>query len=305
MLKINVVLLLMLLFCLHSVSGVIIQGVDANQDEFSNGELIELTIYTNQKNLQILADFSNVDSKFNKDMVLSEETEDFAYKVWYPITFGNVRGDNIYNAVITAYDQSTDTSSVISYGINLNNENRIEKTESTQTIRLKVRETRDSDDGRSSTEPDSSKPATIDDIKIEGDNIVICRESGCSELTEEEYENARRIIIDNNRDIQLSNMTYQQLKTEVLEEVNSDIRAEINQYINQIIQLNKDLKNIANELEGMIQESEARMSNSTNQTQHVINQARTFNIASVVFAFLIVGGGLYLLYLKQSTTWLS
>jgi hypothetical protein len=180
-----ITILLMLVF-IPSAHALIIQGIESDQDAYANGELIEITLYANERDLEITADFSKVDSNYQEEMVMTEEIQDFVYKIWYPITFSNNKGAGLHNTVISAFSRKSDTSTIASYAIELDNAVRINRTVDSDRIKLRVRSTRD--------DPDE-QPTSSSSITVEDGYIKVCRPNGCDTLTESEYEAARRVVI--------------------------------------------------------------------------------------------------------------
>jgi hypothetical protein len=298
------ILPLLLLINLNLVSAVIIDSIETNQDTYSNGDVIEITLYANSKNLDIKGDFGRIDSNYHTGSVISITPEDFKYQLFYPITYGNTKGDDDYPVIISIYDSSVESSSIVSYSITLKNENRQNKSSSSESIILKMRNLRDYNDYNDNDyNPNSNNTNTgTNNLIVEDGKIAICTDTGCSFLTEEEYEAGRRIII-NSGQVELAGLTYNQLKNEIQKDVSETMRKEVNNYINNIIQINKDLNDAVYDIKEIVKETQSAMANNTNQTSRVITQGFYFNVFSMLFTIIIVSAALYGLYLKTHTTW--
>ena len=134
--------------------------------------------------------------------------------------------------------------------------------------------------------------------------ILICDSDGCSTLTEEDYEKGRRVII-NSGQVELAELTYNQLKSQITTDVTKEVRTEVQQYITQIIGINKKLDDALFDMKETISNAEKQFVNQTARTEKVQKQAFWFNIITIIIvAVLIVGSG-YLIYLKTQSTWLE
>lgn len=286
------VLLVLAVLCATQVSAVVIQQITANQDQYASGDLIEVTLYANAKDLEVTADFSRVDSNFNKDAVLVESPQNFVYKVYYPITFSNTRGEGTYQAVFSVYSKAFDSSSVASYNIILNNAIRLNRSSDSNEIQLRVRAAR------------GLPVVNISRIRVEAGKIVVCSSSGCEQLSEADYERARRFVI-NSGQVEFANVTYDRLKAEILQSANTKISEEITKWINQVIQLNKDLQNNIFDLDNRMTEREDLFFNQTERTQQLLERSYWSNILSVIGVLVLVAASFFLFYLKRNTTWLS
>jgi hypothetical protein len=296
----RIIIFILLLINLNCVSAVIIDSIETDQDDYSNGDIIGITLYANSKNLQVSGDFSKIDSNYNSGSTISIVPEDFKYQLYYPITYSNTKGDDDYAIIISIYDSAVQSSSIISYAISLKNENNNNQSSDSSSITLKMRNLRDYNDDYNDN--NSNNNYNNNQLIVEDGKIAICTTSGCSYLTEEEYEAGRRIII-NSGQVELAELTYTQLKNEIQKDVSEVMRQEVNDYINNIIQINKDLNDAVYEIKLITKETQNAMINNTNQTQRVITQGFYANIFSMLFTVFIVCGALYALYLKTHTTW--
>ena len=290
-------LCMLLVVCSSIAQALIIQGIESDKDSYANGDLVELTVYANEKNLEVTADFSKVDSGYNQGSIISEEIQDFVYRIWYPITFGNNKGSGLRNVVISAYSRTTDTSAIASYGIDIDNAIAINQTKDSDLVRLKVRTIID-------YRPPPQYPGDNSQISVRDGMILICDSDGCSTLTEEDYEKGRRVII-NSGQVELAELTYNQLKSQITTDVTKEVRTEVQQYITQIIGINKKLDDALFDMKETISNAEKQFVNQTARTEKVQKQAFWFNIITIIIvAVLIVGSG-YLIYLKTQSTWLE
>jgi hypothetical protein len=289
----SILLVLLLYVLLIPVAhAAIIERIEANQDEYSNGDLVILKVYANKKNLIVNADFSKVDSNYDSRMVITE-SNDFQYLIYYPITFTNLRADKTYNAVITAYDPGVDSTSSLSYGIIMNNDLRTNKTSDFENIRLKVRSAPVDEPGKGGEK-----------ISVENGQVMICRPDGCSTLTESEYDLGREILV-NAGQIKLNNKTYNDLKAQIQKGVTEEIRNEIKSYISAVADLNKAIESSMIEVKEIITNNEIEMHNTTMKTEKTLQTQMWVNIATIVLVILLIVSSFFVWYVKNYTTWLS
>jgi hypothetical protein len=282
-----------------SAHALIIQGIETSKDSYANGDLIELTIYTNEKGLEFTADFSKLDSGYNPGSVISEEVQDFVYKIYYPITFKNNKGSGLHNVVISSYSKRSDKSSIISYAIKIDNSVQINQTSASDRIQLKVRP--------SDYNPDPYTPPINSNntrVRVEDGMIMVCSDTGCSTLTEDEYEKGRRIIISSG-DVELSNLTYNQLKNQIETDVNQVVQSDLQQYINYIIGTNKKFDDALFDIKEMMTRAENNFANQSSKTENYINKGIWMLIGTIILVIIIVVGSIYTIYLKTQSTWLD
>lgn len=268
-----------LVVLLPVTSAVIIESTTSNQYDYQNGDLIEIILDTNAQGLEITADFSTVDINYNQQMVIVEE-EDTVYKIYYPITFSNDRGDNDYNILITAYDPVTSTTSSVSYIIKLANQGK--RQEDSQTLIIKVTE--------------ETK------VTVQNGYIQICDSQGCETITKKEYDASRNIII-NDGSVTLSNLTYNQLKTEISDETRTAMKAELVEYLTQIREIKRQLDQGLYDLKEIILDQKNNTAIHEAEAQRILNQGRTNNIIAMLIVMIIVVMFSYTLYLRTETTW--
>lgn len=284
----------MLLLCV-AASAFIIEDVESVEDAYANGDLVELSVYANIDSLIVTADFSKLDAGFD-DRAVMVEYNGYRTDIFYPITFGNTKGDGLYNVVVSAYDPLTDTSSIVSYGLKLDNDLLINRTGGSEGIKIQVRERELDEDDEDSDD--------IIDITVEEGMVKVCRVSGCEIITEEEYEAARNIVISSGN-VSLSGLTYNQLKGEILKDVTVTLDKKLADYLNMIIDAREQLKAAVAEFRVLMNESEERFNNQTARTETMIGRA---TIGYLVLGFLIIVlivGAFFVFYLKTNTTWLS
>lgn len=284
---------LILILASISVSAVVIEGVESNQEKYANGDTIKITLYANANDLDIKSDFSGIDSNFNLGAVLVEQPQNFTYNIFYSITYSNTKGNGAYSSLITVYNKESDTSNVISYAINLDNTLRLNRTEEWQNIKLKTYQSREN-------VPDTN----ITQIQVNENNIMVCTSLGCDTLTKEEYDRARRLVITDGT-VELSNLTYNQLKNQIQTDVTASVNQELANYINQVIDINKNLNRVIGEFRQTMADNQEILLNQTNQTQIIVQRTFYTNIASVIIVLLLIIAAFYLLYLKTCTTWLN
>lgn len=271
------------------VSAFVIQGVETNQDSYANGDLIIITIATNQRGLELNADFTRVDTNHNALRTLLSE-EDFLYKAYYPISHDNTKSDGTYNAVLTLYDPATDSSQASTVGINLDNDDRTRSSE--DTVRINVR-----------GEPLTSQPIESE-IGVEDGEIKICTPTGCDTLTEKEYYESRELMIDADN-VTLSTASYDELVQRLEASVGEEVKAELDEYINRIIAINRAVEDELFTLRGLVEEREADWANQSRATNEHLQRSNLITIGNTVglIAFILIIG--YLFYLERNTTWLS
>jgi hypothetical protein len=267
--------------------AVIIESTEANQYEYKNGDVIIIDMDTNAPGLEINADFSKVDSNYDARMVRIDEDAD-QYQIIYPISYANNKGDAEYNAVLTAYDPATSTTSSVTYGIILKNAGQRQIDEEDLTINI----------------INGSTPDEITDIDILDGYIQICRPRGCELLTEQEYETSRQVII-NNGTVQLSDMTYDQLKTQIENQLSADLKEELKVYLDQITQINKLLDERIYKLNELVVQQQNNTNETINRTEELIKKGNRNNLLAILAVIIVVGGGLYTLYLRTETTWFT
>lgn len=298
--KTNKLMMFFLAFILASspISAILVKHIDSESNTYANGEIIEVTAETNDNNLEIIADFSDLDSNFNKDMVMIEKAGQNTYKIYYPITFANTRSDGSYLNPITFYDPDTESSSGVPVPINLDNDRRINQTLQEERIELEL-------------EGQRKKPADIsdmnisfEDLDVDNNQIVICRENGCSKLTKKEYEEAREIILSSNSTVKLQDMTYEKLRKEVQKNILTKVNKDVEKYINQIIQTRKDIKSTLGNVETTLEQNKVVMENQSNQTKRMVKTSMWMNAGTIFVVLVIIAGSFYLIYLKYYTTWL-
>lgn len=265
-------------------NAVIIESTQANQAQYQNGDLIIIDLDTNAPGLEINADFSNADSGYDQRSVLIEPNGE-RYKITYPITFANTRADNEYNAIITAFDPLTSTTSTVTYGINLENAGQRQQDQTEITIEVI--------NGTKQTE-----------IDIVDGFIQVCRPEGCELLSEEEYDASRQVIVSNGT-IQLGDLTYDQLKEEIAAQINTEVRAELQEYLTEIVEIKRLLDNTVFELNELIVEQQNNTNNTLAQTEKLIQAGNRNNIIAIIIVLLLIGAFAYTIYLRTETTWLS
>ncbi|RLJ02900.1 MAG: hypothetical protein DRP08_04175 [Candidatus Aenigmatarchaeota archaeon] len=292
-------LLVLVIFNVQVACALVIQGIESNQDTYSNGDLIQITVYANEVDLQVTADFSKVDSLYSKEMVISEESEPFVYKVYYPISFGNTKGEGLHNVVLSVYSRKSETSSIASYGIDIDNTERINRTSDKDEIKLKVRKL--NDNPPIVVRPDGGGSQNL---VVQDGMIMICDSSDCKTLTEEDYEAGRRIIITDGT-VELADLTYNQLKSQIETDVSKKTQAEVQKYINQIIGINKKLENAVSDVKSLVVDAEVRIENNTARAEKIVEYGLYANIAAIVLVIIIIAGVMYAIYLKTHSTWLG
>lgn len=285
----------MLLVCV-AAHAFIIEDIDSEEEAYANGDLVEITVYANINTLIVTADFNRLDSKFDERSVIIEY-HGYRYDIFYPITFANTKKDDIYNIVISAYDPITDTSSIVSYGIKLDNDLMINRTGGSESIKIQVRERELGDDPR-------DWPDDITDISVEEGMVKVCRPSGCELITEEEYEAARNIVISSGN-VSLSGLTYNQLKGEILKDVTATLDKKLKDYLDLIIDARTQLQQVVGEFKIMMNTSQERFNNQTDRTERMINRATMGYIGLGIMIILIIVAAFFVFYLKTNTTWLS
>jgi len=291
----NKVYILLLSFILASslANGLIIQGIESNKDAYANGDLIELTIYANEKDLKVNADFSKLDSGYKPQMVMTEESEDFVYKIWYTITFTNNKGSGLHSVVVSAYSKKSDSSTLATYGIEIDNNLKLNQTIDSDLVKIKVR-------ARSDSEPTGNGSV----ITVKNGQIMVCKTSGCVTLSEEDYEDTRRIIISKGQ-VELSNLTYNQLKSQIEADVSKRTQAEIQKYLVYVASIHGKMNDTMFDMKDTIKKAQESAANSTMHAESIIQRGFWLNVGTIFAVLLIVVGALYLVYLKTNSTWMD
>ncbi len=269
------------LLIIPNVNAFIVNGVTANQDTYQDGDLIILTISANKEDLEVYGDFSTADSLYNSNAVVTE-SNGFSYKVYYALTFANTRGDGIYNSVISFYDPDTQTSSTVTYGVNLDNQGN--QSYHKETIKLKVR-----GDAQYS---------------VEEGKIKICDSEGCVTLTEEEYEQSKNLIITSGS-VTLSNLTYTQLRDEIAQSVKEDVDANLQAHLSQILDAARLVESAVEDVNILLQNASVMFHNQSQESQRLLNQTKWTGIVMALGIVVLIAGAFYLFYLKTNTTWLE
>lgn len=280
------IILTALLLSIGLAQAVIIENTAANQVQYKNGDLIIIDLDTNAAGLEINADFNRVDSGYDARSVLIEPDGEL-YRITYPITFANTRADAEYNAVITAFDPLTSTTSTVTYGINLRNAGDRQQDQVDITLEV-INGTVDE----------------ITDVEVLDGFIQICRRSGCEILSEQEYESSRQVIVQNGT-LSLGDLTYDQLKEEIAAQLNTELRNEMRDYLDQITQIQRVLENNLFELNKLIIEQQNNTNNTIAATEDLIAKGNRNNIIAVLLVVLLIGAFAYTIYLRTETTWLS
>jgi hypothetical protein len=283
-------LLLIVAVCLPAVNGLIIEGVETDKDSYQNGDLVTIDLYANMKGLAITADFIKVDSNYKSGMVDVEESEDFVYHIYYPITFSNINGDGNYPVTLMIYDKTTDKTSVAQAIVTLGN-NAENRTTENVSITLRVR--------KSST---STTPIT--NVSVRNGTIRVCNSTSCQTLSQEEYERARNIIISSGR-VTLSNLTYEQLKLEILTDIEQKNQEQIQLYINRIIKIDNDLQNSMLDVQNLIKKNQEATLNQSNITQHMVKKVEYEAFGIGTACILFIASIAYIIWLKANTTHLD
>jgi hypothetical protein len=272
---------LLVLIAVSPVQALIIESTTANQNTYKNGDLITLTVETNAAGLEVTADFSAVDSSFNAGMVIIEP-EGTTYYVSYPITFKNTKGDNTYNSLITMFDPVTSTTNSVTYGIHL--ENIGQREDDSKLITLKVQE-----------EPE---------ISIKDGFIQICRDDECETISEKEYEASRRIIISEGK-VELSGLTYNQLKSEIEASVHEQLRQELQNYVLEITEIKKLLDNNLHNMQNLVIEQKNFTEQSKIETEAILRRGNRNNLIVIGAVILMILAFAYTIYLRTETTWFN
>lgn len=279
--KLLLITIISLLITINMASAVIIESTTGNQNTYSNGDLVEILIDTNAEGLEVTGDFSTADSQFNPQMVIVEEEGDI-YKIYYPITFGNTKTDDTYNAIISVYDPITSTSSTVSYGINLDNTERLEDQTDSETIKLKI-----------------EKEA---EIIVQQGYIQICDYNSCKTITEKEYEETRDLVITNGN-VTLSGLTYNQLRDEIQGNLTAEMKAELKIYLDQIIQTKAILDKAVFDLAEMHKDQQSFTQNVTERSERMIRKGIGVQIILAVLIITIIVLFAYGFYVRTQTTW--
>ena len=288
--RILMILLLMLAMCASFSSAFIVQSISADKSSYMNGDLVTVVLTANVAGLQVTADFSPIDSKFDPGMVLVENSTNRTYKVYYPITFGNVRGDGLYVTTFSLYQKSTDTSSVVSYQIRLDNTQNVNNTATSDRITLRVRE--------------AETFNQTNYIKVQAGNVMVCTSTSCTTLTQADYDAARNYIITSGK-VTLSNLTYANLKAEIMQGVIAQNDITINQYLNQLIGAKTDLENAVSSLNKEIKNESDFVKNQSVIANNVVTRNTYWTAATFIILIVIVVLCFYIFYLRTQTTWLS
>lgn len=119
--------ILLLFLCCFQVEGAIFYKVLADRPFYRNGELIHISIDTDQSGLRIFADFSQLDSLYDPRMVFVENLG-LHYDVYYPVTLENNKSGENFTVFINAYNPATGTSNGVTYKIDMRGEERVIET---------------------------------------------------------------------------------------------------------------------------------------------------------------------------------
>jgi len=215
--------------------------------------------------------------------------EDFTYRIYYPITFSNINRDGDYPIPISIYNKIDDKSSISQAIVTLDN-TATNKTTQSATVLLKVR--------KGTPRPNGTT------VNVKDGNIVVCTTSGCETLSEADYNRAREIVISSGN-VRLSNLTYEQLKGEVLADIQQKNAQELQLYVNRIIKIDNDMQDSMYSVDQMIRANQAYVGNQTNQTQKLL-RTNLYIAGGMGFAVIIlVVGVFYVLWLKNNTTHLD
>jgi hypothetical protein len=286
MLFIILITLIILIISLTGTSAYIIVSSIPDKSTYSNGDLIHITMTTNIQGLIIIPDFTSIDSNFKPEMVIIEPTG-FTYNIYYTLTFSNNKASATYNILISTYSNITNSSNTATTPIILDNTGLINKTQAQQTLKFTII---------------TSEITT--NITVEEGYVKICTSTGCETLSQADYEAARQVIITQGK-VTLSNLTYEQLKTEITNSVSQKVNQQIKTYIDQIIGTNKLLQDNANRMQDQLKASQEFLINQSNQTQKIIKRNTLVTAGQGVLFIILVASAFFIFYLKTNTTWLS
>ena len=267
-------------------SAYIILSSTPDKSTYSNGDLIHITMTTNIQGLTIIPDFTSIDSNFKPDMIIIEPAG-FTYHIYYTLTFSNTKASATYNILISTYSNITNSSNSATVPIILDNTGLINKTQAQTIMRFTI-----------------TPPEITTNVTVQAGYVKICTSTGCETLTQADYEAARQIIITQGK-VTLSNLTYEQLKTEITNSVNQQVNAQIKAYIDQIIGINKMMQDNANRMQDQLKANQEYLANQSNQTQKIIKRNTWATIGQGVLFIILVATAFFIFYLKTNTTWLS
>lgn len=274
------------MICIIQVSAYVIISSTPDKNTYSNGDLIHITMIANIQGLQVIPDFTSIDSNFKPDMTIIEPNG-FQYDIYYTLTFSNTRPSASYNILISTYSNSTSSSNTATVPITLDNTGLINKTQAQTTFRFTI-----------------TPQTVISNITVQQGFVKICTSTGCETLTQADYEAARQVIITNGK-VSLSNLTYDQLKTEITNSVNQQVNAQIKEYIDQIIGINKNLQDNANRMQDQLKTNQEFLANQSNQTQKIIKRNTLVTAGQGIIFVILVCSAFFIFYLKTQTTWLN
>lgn len=261
--------------------AIIIESTTSNQVVYSDGDLIEISVETNVEGLQVTADFNQVDSSFNQNMVIIEP-EGTTYNIFYTITFGNTKSDNTYNVIISLYDNETSQSSTVTYTVVLENLQTTAQ-EDQQTLVIKVNDE--------------------DIIDVKSGTVQVCTNKKCTTFSEKDYEETRNIYISKGK-VTLSDLTYNQLKDEISSSANQKIDENLRKYISELVNIKQLLDDGLYDIKTIEQSLLNTTGSFKNETARVIKIGNRNNLITLIGVFLMISSLLYILYLRTETTWL-
>ena len=284
--KILFITFIISMICIIQASAYIIISSTPDKNTYSNGDLIHITIVTNIQGLEIIPDFTSIDSNFKPEMSIIE-ANGFQYNIYYTITFSNTRASAAYNILISTYSNATSSSNTATVPITLDNTGLINKTQAQTLFRFTI-----------------TTPTITTNVTVQSGFVKICTSTGCETLTQADYEAARKIIISQGK-VTLANLTYDQLKTEITNSVNQQVNQQIKEYIDTIIGTNKLLADNANRMQDQLKANQEYLANQSNQTQKIIKRNTLVTAGQgIIFVFLVISA-FFVFYLKTNTTWLS